>query len=123
MLSKESACHRILIKSDTDCDELEKKDDSIIIVNQNKEHIQEIITSCLEEPLHQMLQRWNESLKTETPTRLGSRFIAEIEDIRKQMVLDNRKDTTVVSIETSVGTKCIELFVSVNFFISFLSRV
>lgn len=69
-------------------------------MNQNKEHIQEIITTCLEEPLHQMLQRWTESLKSETPTRLGSRLIAEIEDIRKQMVLDNRKDMPV-------DTKCI----------------
>lgn len=107
MLSKESTCNRTLIKADTDCDELEKEDDSIIIVNQNKENIQEIITTCLEEPLHQMLQRWTESLKTETSTSLVSILIAEIEDIRKQMVLDNRKDTTGVSIATCVGTKCI----------------
>lgn len=46
MLSKESACHRVLIKSDTDCDELDKEDDNIIFVNQNKERIQEIITIC-----------------------------------------------------------------------------
>lgn len=107
MLSKESACHRILIKSATDCDELDTEIDSIIIVNQNKENIQEIITTCLEEPLHQMLQRWAESLKTESSTRLASRLIAEIEDIRKQMMFDNRKDTTVGSIEKRIGTKCI----------------
>lgn len=107
MLSKENTCHRILIKSNTDCDESDKEDDSIIIVNQNKEHIQEIFTYCLEEPLHQMLQQWSESLKTESSTRLATRLIDEIEDIRKQMVLDNRKDTTVISIVTSVGTKCI----------------
>lgn len=52
MLSKESTCHKTLIKADTDFDKLEKEDDSIIIVNQSKENIQEIITTCLEEPLH-----------------------------------------------------------------------
>lgn len=45
MLSKESTCQRTLIKADTDCDELEKEK-----MNQNKENIQEIITTCLEEP-------------------------------------------------------------------------
>lgn len=107
MLSKESACHRILIKSDTDCDELNGENDHIIVVNQNKERIQEIITTCLEEPLHQILQQLKESLKTETPTRHVSRLIDEIEDISKQMILEKHKDTSVVSIETSVGTKCI----------------
>lgn len=95
MLFKESACHRILIKSDTDCDELNGEDDHIIVVNQNIERIQEIITTCLEEPLHQILQQLKESLKT------------EIEDISKQMILEKHKDTSVVSVETSVGAKCI----------------
>lgn len=54
-----------------------------------------------------MLQRWTESLKIETTTSLVSRLIAKIEDIRKQMVLDNRKDTTGISVATSVGIKCI----------------
>lgn len=107
MLFKESACHRILIKSDTDYDELNGEDDHIIVVNQNKERIQEIITTCLEEPLHQILQQLKESLKTETPTRNVSRLIDEIEDISKQMILQKHKDTSVVSVETSVGTKCI----------------
>lgn len=107
MLFKESACHRILIISDTDCDELNGEDDHIIVVNQNKERIQEIITTCLEEPLHQILQQLKESLKTETPTRNVSRLIDEIEDISKQMILQKHKDTSVVSVETSVGTKCI----------------
>lgn len=49
----------------------------------------------------------NESLKTETPTRNVSRLIDKIEDISKQMILEKHKDTSVVSVETSVGTKCI----------------
>lgn len=107
MLSKESACHRILIKSDTDCEELDIKDDHIIVVNQNKERIQEIITTCLEVPLHHMLQRWKESLKTDTSTTVVLRLIDEIEDISKQMVLEKRKDTTIFPVETKVGTNCI----------------
>lgn len=54
-----------------------------------------------------MLQRWTESLKTERSTKLASRLIAEIEDIRKKMVLDNRKDMPVASVVTNVETKCI----------------
>lgn len=54
-----------------------------------------------------MLQRWKESLKTKSSTRAVLKLIDEIEDISKQMVLEKPKDPTVVSVETSVGTKCI----------------
>lgn len=81
----ESTCHKILIKADTFCDKIDKADDSIIIVEKNKEQIKETITACLEEPLHLMLQEWLEVLKTEGSSRLASGLIAEIEAIQKQM--------------------------------------
>lgn len=84
-LDRETSYHKILIKSNTFCDKRDKTDDSIIIVERNKEQIKEKITSCLEEPLHIMLQEWLKDLKTVGSSRLASRFIAEIEAIQKQM--------------------------------------
>lgn len=84
-LDRESTYHKILIKSDTFCDKIDKADDSIIIVEKNKEQIKETITSCLEEPLHLMLQELLNFLITEGSSRLASGLIAEIEAIQKQM--------------------------------------
>lgn len=89
---RESTCHKILIKSNTFSDERSDSDDSIITVGTNKDHIKNTITSCLEKPLHLMLQEWLEVLKTEDLSRLTSGLIAEIEAIQKQMVPGNIKD-------------------------------
>lgn len=89
---RESTCHKILIKSNTFSDERSDADDSIITVGTNKDHIKNTITSCLEKPLHLMLQEWLEVLKTEDLSRLTSGLIAEIEAIQKQMVSGNIKD-------------------------------
>lgn len=53
---KESTCHLILVKSALDV--ADKADDFIIVVDRNKETILEAITSCLEQPLCEMLQEW-----------------------------------------------------------------
>lgn len=53
---KESACHLILVKPVQDV--ADKADDSVIVVDRNKEKILEAITSCLEQPLCEMLQEW-----------------------------------------------------------------
>lgn len=46
----------ILVKSALDV--ADKADDFIIVVDRNKETILEAITSCLEQPLCEMLQEW-----------------------------------------------------------------
>lgn len=92
-LCLQRACHTILIKSGTLSD-TDQTDDSIIIVGHNKEQIKNAITTCLEEPLRQMLQKWLEVLKNEPSNDTSSELIAEIEAIGKQMEFINRKYTT-----------------------------
>lgn len=92
-LCLQHACHKILIKSGTLSD-TDQTDDSVIIVGHNKEQIKNAITTCLEEPLHQMLQKWLEVLKNEPSNDTTSELIAEIEAIAKQMEFINRKYTT-----------------------------
>lgn len=89
----ENACHKILIKSDVPCDKTRKADGSIIIVGQNKRQIKEIITSCFEEQLHQMLKDWLGKLKHEDSNKQTSEIIAEIEAIRKQLIIETNANT------------------------------
>lgn len=93
----ESTCHKILIKSDTFCDKRDEANDSIIIVERNKEQIKETITSCLEKPLCLLLHELLKVLKTEGSSRLASGLIAEIEAIQKQMKSCHIKDKDVSS--------------------------
>lgn len=53
---QESACHLILVKPVQDV--ADNADDYIIVVDRNKENILEALTSCLEQPLFNMLQEW-----------------------------------------------------------------
>lgn len=92
----------ILIKSGSNSDEKGEITDSSIIVNENKEDIIRAITSCLEKPIHQMLQNWSTYLKTEGLDKHTSRCIAEIRAIRKQLVFDESESTTAAS-----GKPCI----------------
>lgn len=96
-IHRKSACHKILIKSDTFYDETDENDDTIINVARNRTHIQEAITSCLEEPIYQMLNQWLKDLKSADSSKSSSRIIAEIEAIRKQMTLEDNRDSTACS--------------------------
>lgn len=96
-LRQERACHKIFIRSDCDKTDDDKDEDEnfIISVGQDKDQIEEIITSCLEEPLHRMLQKWSEDLKRDIFSENASDIFAEIEAIRKKLVFTNSKDTDV----------------------------
>lgn len=98
-LRQEKACHKIFIRSDTFCDKTnrdeDEDDDFVISVGQDKDQIEDIITSCLEEPLHQMLQKWLKDLKRESFRENASDIIAEMEAISKMLVLINSRDTDV----------------------------
>lgn len=108
ILRQISAHHRIIIKSDTYCNEIDETIDSIIIVGENKQQIMETITACLEEPLHNLLQKWLEDLKNELfLTKLAYDVIAEIEAIHKLMVFDSYKNTDDASILKEPGTQFI----------------
>lgn len=92
-MRKENARHKILIHSDVSNDKTSKADGSIIIVGQKKQQIKETITSCLEEQLDQVLQDWLGKLKHEDFNKQTSEIIAEIEAIRKQLILDTSNNT------------------------------
>lgn len=98
-LRQEGVCHKIFIRSDTFCDKADrdedKDDDSIISVGQDKEQIEEIITSCLEEPLQNMLKQWRKDLKHERFSENASDIIAEIDAISNELIPFNSKDTDV----------------------------
>lgn len=80
----------------------------MIIVDENKQQIMETITTCLEEPLHNLLQKWLDDLKNEIFfTKLAYDVIAEIEAIRKLMVFDSYKNIDDASILKEPGTQSI----------------
>lgn len=89
----ENARHKILIQSDVSSDKTRKADCSIAIVGQNKRQIKEIITSCLEEQLDQVLQDWLGKLKHEDLNKETSEIIDKIEAIRKHLILNTSKNT------------------------------
>lgn len=105
-LRQERACHKIFITSNTFCDKTDEDEDVddnfIIFVGEDKDQIEEIITSCLEEPLDKMLQKWLEDLQRECFRENASDVILEIQAIRNKLLPTNRKKTYVPS--TCTGT-------------------
>lgn len=103
-LLQERACHKIFITSNTLCDKTDEDEDvddnSIISVGQDKDQIEEIITSCLEEPLDKILQKWSEDLERACSLEDASDIIAEIGAIRKKLVFTNGKDTGLPNTDT-----------------------
>lgn len=94
-----SARHRIIIKSDTVCDETNETYDSNIIVSENKQTILETIITCLEEPFHKILQKWLKDLTTEESlSESAYDIIVEIEAIRKHLVFDVHENAEAVSV-------------------------
>lgn len=77
---EESACDVILIESVLDA--TDNKDGSIRVVDQNKENILNTITSYLEKPLGDILQKW---------TDIYTDRVDEIMAFKKT-ILDHNKD-------------------------------
>lgn len=103
-----SARHRIIIKSDTVCDETNETYDSIIIVSGNKQKILETIITCLEEPFHEILQKWLKDLTIqESLSESAYDIIVEIEAIRKHLVFDVHENADAVSVLKRSGSKSI----------------
>lgn len=96
ILRQVSACNRILIRSDTVCNENHEADDlnPITIVGKNKGKIRETIIACLEEPLHQMLQQWTDVLKPIISAKSLSEILTEMNAIRKHLLFCSKKDTS-----------------------------
>lgn len=103
-----SARHRIIIKSDTVCDESNETYDSIIIVSENKQTILETIITCLEEPFHKILQKWLRDLTIEESlSESAYDIIVEIEAIQKHLVFDIHENANAVSVFKKSGSKSI----------------
>lgn len=107
ILRQVCACHRILVRSDTVCDEDYEADDlnSITIVGKNKGHIRETIIACLEEPLHQMLQEWMDVLKSIISAKSLSEVVTEMNAIRKHLLCCSQKDTSTSFVLPRIGSQ------------------
>lgn len=98
MLRKKKACHKILIISDPNHKETEKIVDPIFIIREDKEDILRMISICLEEQIHHLLQDWLSNLSEEDFGKHLPGIFTEIKDIRKQIMTDeNKRHTTDVS--------------------------
>lgn len=95
ILQKENVYHKILIQSEDSCDETKISDDSesVTIVGQNKQQIKETITTCLEKQLDKVLQEWLGKLQHVGLNNQTPEIIAEIEAIRKQLIIDTSINT------------------------------
>lgn len=107
ILRQVRACHRILIRSDTVCDEDYEADDlnSITIVGKNKGQIRETIIACLEEPLHQMLQEWTDVLKSIISAKSLSEIATEMNAIRKHLLCCSQKDASTSFVLPRIGSQ------------------
>ena len=81
--------HKIFVKSNK-----ARKDDLSIdnVVIVKRDHVQEALTSCLEKPLHFLLDKWSKGIKRTHPTTKTHHLISEIESIRKQMLFEDTKE-------------------------------
>lgn len=85
LLSTEDTSPKILVTSNTDYVSTDTTDRNIVLVDRSD--LRKAITSCLEEPLHDLFDKWISHLMTKTTTskRRSLRLITEIENIKKQM--------------------------------------
>lgn len=84
----------------------QNKEDYIVTVGQNKRHIKENITTCLETELDLILQVWLRKIKAKGSLKQTSEMIEEIKAIRKQLILDNSKSTAAPDVP-SIDSKLI----------------
>lgn len=96
LLRGQGALENTRIKSASICGETDEIADSLIFIDKNKKDNIRAITSCLEKPIHQMLQNWSTYLETKGLGKHTSRVIAEIKAIGKQLVLEESKGTAAV---------------------------
>lgn len=64
--------------------------DNVITVE--KDEVQEALTSCLEEPLQVLLDKWSKGIKRMHQTKQTHHVISEIESIRRQMLFEDTKE-------------------------------
>ena len=104
LLSVEEACHKILVLSNANEEGAVDIEKNITIVDYN--HVQDAITRCLEEPVRDLLHKWDLLLNNEDNTEEALLIRTDIENIRKQLLCEEYK-TDRVPLSSNEGTQSI----------------
>ena len=102
LLSVEEACHKILVTSNSNGEGAVNEEKNITIVDYD--HVQEAITRCLEEPVRDLLHKWDLVLNNEEKTEEALLIRTDIGNIRKQLLCEEYK-TDSVPLSSNVGTQ------------------
>ena len=81
-MSLDEACHKILVKPKSISEKTPEKNGMVIV---DKDHVQQAIIACLEDPISRVLDLWIHKLEIAPQTKHTVRIIKEIRNIRKQM--------------------------------------
>lgn len=103
ILKKEIGCNTVIITTCSD-DKNEKADMSNPKNIHTEEELLRIITTCLNKPLKEMLERWLATLDTEVSSKQAAGIKAEVEAIRKQMEFDDCDESASISVSPVVST-------------------
>lgn len=108
ILNKEIECNIILITKSKCCDDKnDKAERSNPKYIHTKEQLLRIITTCLNKPLKEMLERWLANLDTEVSSKQAAGIKAEVEAIRKQMEFEDCDESASVFVSPVVSTKSV----------------
>lgn len=100
LLKGNDACHKIFVKSREVSRDWSAKEKDIEIIDY--EHVLEAITSCLEDPLHRMLDKWIKQIRETGSTRETVWMILEMENIQKQMTF-KKPEQNADSLSATLG--------------------
>lgn len=113
-LSPSTALQWLILKEEIGCNTVnitkcsDDKNDKADMSNPKNIHTEEellrIITTCLNKPLKEMLERWLANLDTKISSRQAAGIKAEVEAIRKQMEFDDCDESDSVSVSPVVST-------------------
>nr|XP_022303508.1 uncharacterized protein LOC111111056 isoform X2 [Crassostrea virginica]XP_022303509.1 uncharacterized protein LOC111111056 isoform X2 [Crassostrea virginica] len=100
LLKGNDACHKFFVKSREVSRDWSAKEKDIEIIDY--EHVLEAITSCLEDPLHRMLDKWIKQIRETGSTRETVWMILEMENIQKQMTF-KKPEQNADSLSATLG--------------------
>lgn len=94
------------------------EDNNIIVAD--KDHVHEVLTSCLEELLRQVLGDWSNELKT-IRSKTSARIMSEIGNIQKQMSFEKIQDVRCSESSSKANTDNVPQKIR-NFLFRFASK-
>ncbi|XP_062584506.1 uncharacterized protein LOC134246199 [Saccostrea cucullata] len=99
-LKDDEACHKFLIKVKLGNDDTGILPPSIVVVDRNREKIQEALSSCLEDPLIRTLEKWTRAVES-VSSKAASKLTFEMKSVLKH-ILSLTPQTTL-----SKKSKCV----------------